>query len=129
MSKINVFILLILVSVSLLISGCYTIVGYPSELGERYIEDEALVERTYNYREYYYNYPYSYFWNYYEPYYDFIYPFSNYYWNSPWWHNYDNYNYRSYDQYYVPNVKPETKSRLEKTHSGTGSRVKENRKN
>jgi hypothetical protein len=125
MPRANVFIFIIILCISLFVSGCYTMFGYPPELEERYVGDEGLVDSVYGYREYYPDYSsldYSY---YYDPYYGFIFPYSDYYYgdSSWWWRDYDNYNYRNYDQYYyAPKHKPETKYRLDQTRSAPSTK-------
>ena len=120
----------VLLIMAALISGCYTIVGYPPELEESIIEEEAAKGQIYRNHEYYYDRPYSYYYrDYYDPYYGFGYPYS-YYRDYPWW--YDDYYYWDYDGHYVPQKKPDTKKRgtseLRRTPSperGRGSKLKE----
>ena len=102
-------------------SGCYTIVGYAPEAEKAIVEEEAAGSQIYRDYDYlYYNRPYSYYQDYYDPYYGLWYPHSYYdYWYRPWWRYYDDYYYRDYDEYYVPQNKPETKRRgaLERSRS------------
>ena len=68
-----------LLAIVALISGCYTMVGYP--LGEGVVEEEPARSRVYRDYEYYYDYadPYYYDGYYYDPYYSLWHPYYDYY--------------------------------------------------
>jgi len=99
---------LVILIISVLISGCYTIVGYPPEAEEGVIEEDIVQGRTYRHYGYYYDYPY-YYWDDFDLYYPYRWdPYYYDYWYGPWW--YDDYYHWDYD-YYVPEKKPETRKR------------------
>lgn len=103
---------------AVLVSGCYTVVGYPSPVEEGIAEEETAEERTYEYYESEYGRPYPYYDSYYGlgSYYGLWYPSSYYYRGRPWWnygyyyprYYYDDYYYRGY---YAPEKRPDTKRR------------------
>lgn len=101
LEKFNPLALVILIVPILLMTGCYTKVGYTPSLEDRMSEEQEDMDRweTYTYREYYYPF--------YFDYYDFYFPYYWYphrYWYRPWWYFWD-------DDYYVPENKPEIRQR------------------
>lgn len=103
-------VILALLTIAALASGCYTIIGHPSPAEEGVVEEEIVEDQVYYEAEYGRPYPY------YLDYYDLWYPRSHYYWSRPWWY-YDDYPVRyydydyDYDDHYVPEKKPETRRR------------------
>ena len=100
--KLNFLAIIILIIPILLITGCYTKVGYTPNLEDKLSEEREDIDRreTYIYREYYYPF--------YFDYYDFYFPYYWYphrYWYRPWWY------YWYDDYYYVPENKPEIRQR------------------
>jgi hypothetical protein len=99
-----------LIFASIVLSGCYTLVGYTPEVERGAVEVEPDEGQVYRYRGYYDTYPYSYYWNYYDPYYNYWYPRS-YYWDYYPRRYYDDYYYWDYGGRYVPEKRPETRRR------------------
>jgi len=113
MKKINMQIaILSSLIIAVLLSGCYTIVGYPPEMEAGITEEVETEGQRYTYYEGYYERPYTYFWDYYDPYYGLRYPSyydRDYYYSDPW--RYGN-RYRYYNDYYAPlQQKPESRKR------------------
>jgi hypothetical protein len=108
-TKINRFTFIsVLLIISVMLSGCYTLVGYMPNAEE--VSPQRDTTREYIHRDYdYYDNPYD--WDYgdgYSTYYPYEWsPSYNLY--HPWW--YDDGYYRNDDSYYVPNKKPENKKR------------------
>jgi len=102
-------LILALLLISLMLSGCYTIIGYPPDA-----KDTTVTGHKDIYREYYdydspfyfggfYDYPhYLYGWS---PYY-----YDNNYWYHPEWSS-NNWYYRDDDSSYVPEKRPEVRKR------------------
>jgi hypothetical protein len=111
-SKVNrlLKVIPVLIFVSIVLSGCYTIVGYTPEVERGAVEVEPDEGQVYRYRGYYDTYPYSYYWDYYDPYYNYWYPRS-YYWDYYPRRYYDDYYYWDYGGRYVPEKRPETRRR------------------
>lgn len=105
----KLILMLALLIVVALTSGCYTMVGYPLGVEEGIIEEGTTQGRIYRDYDYYYDRPYSYYGNYYDPYYGLYSPYSSY-WNYSGRY-YDDRYYWDYDDHYVPQKKPETKHR------------------
>jgi hypothetical protein len=101
----------VLIFASIVLSGCYTLVGYPPEVERGAVEVEPDEGQVYRYRGYYDTYsPYSYYWDYYDPYYDYWYP--GYYYRDYYpWRYYGNYYYWDYGGRYVPEKRPEARRR------------------
>ncbi len=100
--NLNIFAIIISLVFMLLISGCYTKVGYTPNLEDKIYEEREDIDRWegYIYREYYYPF--------YFDYYDFYFPYYRYphsYWYRPWWYFWND------DYYYVPDKKPEIRQR------------------
>ena len=132
MPKIQEFIVMLtLLGVAMLMSGCYTIVGYPQAMeegiAESVIEEELVGERIYGHYGSYR--PYSCYRDYYDPYYGLLSPRSYYgYYDDYWYYPrryYGDYYYQYNDNYYAPQRKPETKSR---TSVRRNSRPESNKK-
>ena len=103
-TKINRFTFIsALLIISVMLSGCYTLVGYMPNAEE--VSPKRDTSRDYDY----YDNPYDWdYWDDYGAYYLYDWSPSNY-WYNPWW--YDDGYYMNDDSYYVPNKKPENKKR------------------
>lgn len=117
--KINRFAFIpVLFIMILMLSGCYTLIGYPPDAKDAYTTDkDAGKDKTYKeYEHFYYDSPYGldslddYDLYYFYPSYPY---YSRYFYNPLWydgWHN--DWNYWHYDNdYYVPSQKPEDRNR------------------
>lgn len=100
LEKFNILAIIMFLISILLISGCYTKVGYAPSAEDRLSKEEDTDRwETYTYREYYYPF--------YFDYYDLYFPYYWYphrYWYRPWWYYWDDY-------YYIPEKKPEVRQR------------------
>jgi len=114
----QILLVLALLALSVLMVGCYTMVGYPAGAEEGVVEERTVTipEREYGYSDYYYEEPYSSYlysdYSYVPYYYRFLYPFYSS-WNYSGWY-YDDYYYhrdRGYNNYYAPQSKPASKKR------------------
>lgn len=116
--KINRFAFIpVLLIMTLILSGCYTLIGYPPDAKDAYADKDARKDNTYKEHEYfYYGSPYGLdYLDDYDLYYFYpSYPYYGRYFYNPWWYDgwHNDWNYWHNDNdYYVPNKKPEDKKR------------------
>ncbi|MGB9595324.1 MAG: hypothetical protein ACPL7B_03500 [Candidatus Poribacteria bacterium] len=100
-NMIFIIFLVSIIAIALLLSGCYTLIGYPPDARESI--EKKYGEKTHRYDYEYYESPYVYYEEYY--FYD---AFPYYYWYRPWWYRWY---YWDDDYYYTPERKPESQKR------------------
>jgi len=119
-SRILIFMMALLL-ISVMLSGCYTIIGYPPSANELTVKKDTGHKGIY--REYYYN-DSPYYFGDLDDYSYYLYGWSPfYYFNDYWYHpygGYDDWYYRDYNydyyndndhSYYVPEKKPDVRKR------------------